>query len=334
MYVSHCMCLLFSSLILRHKMAEANPKPRCFLCGRNHALKHCLTFRKMLISERRSALVGQSVCLNCFGYGHKRATCPSKNRCQTCQANHHTMIHRPRHERASSCEETPTLPDRKPAVPLTSQSPYEKMPFHERILTSERARPFNWQRPNPQEDNIEIAPVVLCELKTANGRQVVTLMVCPDVPKSHLTYSSVQSLLGASAFTKEVLHASFEILLPEGGIVERFAIVRNLLIYVPPAIQRADLMQFAEGRKLAHPEPHKYNRVDGILGKDLEEKIMLGKMQKAEKNPNIRTQDTVFGVIFCGTWARSSKPFLKSLCPLERRLDGPFGSQLPPATPL
>lgn len=130
MQVFHCLCLFFPFLFIRRfNMAEATPKPRCFLCGRNHALKHCLTFRKMLIRERREALNGQDVCPNCFGYGHSRSSCTSVNRCQTCQAKHHTMIHRHRSEIESSFEEV-SVPD--PLAAQEGQQVSESLGEHKR----------------------------------------------------------------------------------------------------------------------------------------------------------------------------------------------------------
>lgn len=338
MHVSHCICLFFFLLFIsRYKMAEANHKPRCFLCGRNHALKYCLTFRKMLMTERREALVGQDVCLNCFGYGHQRATCPSKNRCQTCQANHHTMIHRPRHERSSSVEDVP-LPEVcetavSLAVKVDLRNEYEKLPFPQRILTYRGATPFNVQESNPAEISTRIVPVVQCELAAGTKRVLVTLMVCPYVPKSHVVYDSVRSLFRTYALTSDLSHGSLDILHPGGSIEVRFALVKCLQFFVPPAIQRSDLLSFAEGRKLAHPEPYNYKKIDGVIGKDLEDRIIRGKMLKAAKNPNISTQDTVFGVIFSGSWVRSNIPFISSFSPLTPRKDGPFSKAPKASTP-
>lgn len=53
--------------------------------------------------------------------------------------------------------------------------------------------------------------------------------------------------------------------------------------------------------KPAHPEPHLYKDVDGIIGKDLVRKICIGQWEASECKPNIQTRKTIFGVIASGT---------------------------------
>lgn len=80
----------FSLFLLFYSITMVN----CFVCSKNHPLKYCLTFRKMLFTERYDTVFVSGLCLNCFHNDHKRSNCPSTNRCQTCKRRHHTMIHR------------------------------------------------------------------------------------------------------------------------------------------------------------------------------------------------------------------------------------------------
>lgn len=296
-------------------MADAPINPRCFLCGRNHPLKFCLTFRKMLFSERRNALIGQDVCLNCFGYGHKRDTCPSNGRCQVCRANHHSMIHRPRWERDSSADES-SDGSFVSAVSRTEERPdlrsdYEKLPFILQMLTFEDARPIDWQP--PRKPNIEVVPVVQCVLRNGALQVSATMLVSPLVPKSHLVYPNTVELFHKNPLTSDPAYKKLDVLHPEGPLELTFALVRDLHFYVPPAIQQDDLLEVTEGRKLAHPEPHQYRQIDGVFGRDYSDRILRGSLMTAPQNPNVTMHDTTFGIVLSGHFVKGPVPIASSI---------------------
>ncbi|XP_075164387.1 uncharacterized protein LOC142236989 [Haematobia irritans] len=307
-------------------------KPRCFLCGRNQPLKYCLRFRNMTIRERRAALEGQDVCLNCFGFGHTRSNCPSDNRCQLCDEKHHTMIHVDNFEEIPTFEETiesSSFKDEKENdhVSMTANSSinasFESMPFYMQMITYAGALPHDWTTPNEYR---RLAPVIQCELSGGGIQKSFTVLLETRVAKSFLIFESVKEFSHLHRTKHEISSGSFYIHLPEMPLRHRFVIARRIPFFVPPAVRIPSLMSYFQGLKMAHPQPFTYGQIDGVIGKDLEEYIIQGESSKGEKNPSILVTKTVFGLVVSGSAARSNIPFLKSLAPLVRREDGPFGN--------
>lgn len=56
------------------------------LCQVTHSIRQCPSFREKTPSERFQVAKGA---------GHSSASCPSKQKCQSCQKSHHTMLHFP-----------------------------------------------------------------------------------------------------------------------------------------------------------------------------------------------------------------------------------------------
>ncbi|XP_075168677.1 uncharacterized protein LOC142240818 [Haematobia irritans] len=307
-------------------MSQIAVKPRCFMCKRNHPLKYCVKFRNLSNDARRASLVGQDACFNCFGFGHSRSTCPSVNRCEICKAKHHTMIHREESEMDSSIENVPSTPTEKQQNVQIEKS-YDQLPFSVRMTTFENAKPYDWV-PQDADTRKELAPVIQCELVCQGKSHTVTLLLYPQVPKSCLLKANVKSAFELGPLRFEVAYCSCKISTPTGTITERFALVDKFRFYIPQPCHRPDIFKYAEGRKLAHPEPHNF-KIDGVIGGDLADRVILGPLNKLEKNPNILLQETIFGLVFSGFYDRSNIPFLKSLCPLIRRDDGPFAEQPP-----
>ncbi|XP_075153514.1 uncharacterized protein LOC142227072 [Haematobia irritans] len=324
-------------------MAQLVKKPRCFLCGRNQPLKYCVRFRNMSVPERRKVLVGKDICINCFGSGHTRSNCPSENRCQMCDAKHHTMIHVDNFEAVPSFETTilwssdneetdqftattPCSGNETNFFTITadelSSLPFDSMPFYKQMTTYKGCLPYNW---SPTDDNKStmIAPVIECDVLEGGIQKSLTFLFEPRVPKSMLVFESIKEFGHVCSTRLDINYGLFNIILPYEQHRHRFVIVNRIPFYTPPAVKRSFASYFPH-RQMAHPNPFDYSHIDGVFGHDLEDYIVLGESSKCEKNPCISIQNTVFGLVLSGSTARSNIPFLKSLAPLERREDGPF----------
>ena len=76
--------------------------PRCNLCLKNHALRHCKVFVAKSIQDRRDYVVKWDYCLNCLAHTHSRLACESTNRCAICGTKHNSLLHRERPHDVSS----------------------------------------------------------------------------------------------------------------------------------------------------------------------------------------------------------------------------------------
>ena len=53
----------------------ANTMPRCNLCLKNNAIRHCPVFVAKSIEARRECITKWDYCLNCLAYTHSRSAC-------------------------------------------------------------------------------------------------------------------------------------------------------------------------------------------------------------------------------------------------------------------
>lgn len=247
----------------------AKGKTRCFLCGRNHAICYCLTFRRMLCEERRQALQGQPICLNCLGFGHKRDDCSSVNRCTTCSRKHHTMLHRaPAYAGASSEENLAAQSVPRAAKPKVTR-PTVEADFKRLTLGegTELATSLGFL----MYPVLTVCPVIECVLRAGDRQRKVTLMVFEEIPKSQLRFNLMEFLKYPTKFKNNTAYGQFKIALPDGGYLDEwFIMVDKLQAKIEPSITSHDLhFCLQKVGPLAHPEPHLYLKVHGIMGRDL-----------------------------------------------------------------
>jgi len=65
----------------------------CSICRNDHRVFHCTKFKEMTPQKRRDFAKNRNLCFNCLCSNHSIHNCPSKVRCYTCKAKHHTMLH-------------------------------------------------------------------------------------------------------------------------------------------------------------------------------------------------------------------------------------------------
>lgn len=281
---------------------QTEPKKRCFLCGKNHAICYCLAFRRMLWDERRAALQTQPICLNCLGFGHKRADCQSVNRCSVCGYKHHTMLHHGYSSIGSSSVEDLSV---KP-VPMTAK-PKTAKPVIEadfkRLTLGEGSVPTTM--PSPLMDPIRlVAPVVECMLRAGDRQKKVTLMILEEVPKSQLRFHEVETLRYPTKFKNNTAYGQFKIDVPAGGhLTEWFIIVDKFKAKIEPSVKTQQLLFcLQQVGPVAHPEPHLYSTVHGIIGRDLARRVCFGEWKSTDSRPSVKTKQTMFGIIGSGIW--------------------------------
>ncbi|XP_011696421.1 PREDICTED: uncharacterized protein LOC105455072 [Wasmannia auropunctata] len=65
---------------------------KCSLCGANHYISACPTYRGKSPQQRREFISQNQLCFNCLG-PHRVSACRTTKRCLTCGQLHHTSIH-------------------------------------------------------------------------------------------------------------------------------------------------------------------------------------------------------------------------------------------------
>ena len=55
-------------------------------------MSECYVFRRMSRAERIETIKSNGLCFKCFGQ-HLVRDCKSTKQCQSCNRNHHTMLH-------------------------------------------------------------------------------------------------------------------------------------------------------------------------------------------------------------------------------------------------
>ena len=80
----------------RHSTFNAtNKTPQCVICGENHIVHKCETFKAMKVSERCDIVKEKGLCFNCLRPGHLSGDCRSDGRCRAdnCGRKHSTWLH-------------------------------------------------------------------------------------------------------------------------------------------------------------------------------------------------------------------------------------------------
>ncbi|XP_073811303.1 uncharacterized protein [Musca autumnalis] len=65
----------------------------CPLCRRPHSLRKCRRFLCLPYEIRIDFIENEKICRNCLGPDHSVRHCPSKDSCQKCHRNHHSILH-------------------------------------------------------------------------------------------------------------------------------------------------------------------------------------------------------------------------------------------------
>lgn len=76
--------------------------PSCILCDGDHSVCDCTEFKKLNHPERLQFRTDKGLCTNCLSAGHINSKCQSRRRCYVCKGRHHTLLHNPQNEPATS----------------------------------------------------------------------------------------------------------------------------------------------------------------------------------------------------------------------------------------
>lgn len=63
------------------------------MCKGAHSIRKCVLFTNHNPSDRFQTAKRLTLCINCLGSDHTAAACPLKNTCNSCQKQHHSLLH-------------------------------------------------------------------------------------------------------------------------------------------------------------------------------------------------------------------------------------------------
>lgn len=86
------MCIKFNVHFIHR--APRNPNiHKCLVCDNFHSLRYCRIFLKKSAMDRRRVARNYGYCLNCLARSHRSQNCTSRDSCQRCGNDHHTLLH-------------------------------------------------------------------------------------------------------------------------------------------------------------------------------------------------------------------------------------------------
>lgn len=285
--------------------------PRCNLCLKNHAIRHCPVFVAKSIEARRDYIIKWDYCLNCLAHTHSRPVCESANRCAICGAKHHSMIHRERPhdvtfasfteetireavEEAVAVEES----EKESKCEVVKDDPHD-LPYS---LTPLIAIPPNW--------NHTIPPLVRVNLIHKGNPMWINLLLDPKREYSFLT-RSVANLFpsftpdyrrGAKEFGVFEVSPTYEPCEHQGPIACWHLLLKEVDIITPPPIADPRLeTHFKSLKQKAHPHFASCREIDGVIGRRTLDIIMPD--YTTHSNQRLpKVQRSIFGFIISGQW--------------------------------
>lgn len=276
--------------------------PRCNLCLKNHATRHCQVFIAKSIEERRSHVSRWNYCLNCLAHTHARSSCQSANRCAICGAKHHSMLHRERpHDVTSSSfeeDDVSNVPANDPSKSASSPTPQES-PILVAELPTFPASPVNY-----------IPPLVRVNLIHRGNPMWVTFLLDSKVETSFLKRSVANIFPGFAPdvcveeryFSLFQVAPTFEPRSSYGPIARWKLEVKEADVKVPPPIEDTQLADhFREIVPHAHPHFAICREVDGVIGHRTLSTIMYEEMIPPNENLP-KMQYSIFGWVISGPW--------------------------------
>ena len=109
--------LLTASSFKLHRLRSHHP---CKICGQQHVIDACKTFKAMSSEERYEAVKRYGLCRGCLRHGHIWKECKSRRRCEKCGYSHPTLLHNDSRGRDATSVQKPIESTDTHATPVNS----------------------------------------------------------------------------------------------------------------------------------------------------------------------------------------------------------------------
>ncbi|XP_059223054.1 uncharacterized protein LOC131996886 [Stomoxys calcitrans] len=285
----------------------------CKICKLNHPLKQCPEFKKLDPQSRSTFVSLNNICINCLSYTHTRKNCQSKFTCNTCNKNHHSLLHFTRNGASSNQKSySPKSP-----VSDESQAPEEAPDSsytHHSNVTLETASHFTSNADNSWKGNT-LLPTAVVQIKH-NGDLLKARAFLDQGSERSFVSKTLQQRLKLVVENKnfQIHGMGGEIVANSNSICsltlysEKHEIEVNLGAIVVPRITRL-LPNFEiaksqtnfsgiEGLELADPDFYTPGNVDLLLGSDVMPSLLINGLRKISES--LLAQATIFGWIISG----------------------------------
>ncbi|XP_075149447.1 uncharacterized protein LOC142233854 [Haematobia irritans] len=276
-----------------HKRAECTSENRCSVCGRRH---HTMIHRDEInaSSSTLEELPQNPTAQDLKGYTIEAIT---KHSAQGVISFHEVAQ---AYRQTANVGSTPRSEEARAQVERVQGVATQ---------TSYLLRRITEYRPaiKPHGENcVAIAPVILCDIQAKKKALTVTLVLNPRVKISHIRYDVVEDLPYRAKWVKNVSYGVFQIKTKHGkSWLQDLAIVDKIQMSTPSPVDHQLLPFLLESHGVhrgmwAHPMPHDFGVIHGVIGRDLYSKVLKGLRAPLDYYPNVKVQNTEFGVVIEG----------------------------------
>ncbi|XP_046388857.1 uncharacterized protein LOC124157853 isoform X1 [Ischnura elegans] len=270
--------------------------PLCALCGRNHWLAYCETFRDKSVEQRKEFVLSKNLCFNCFGQ-HVLRNCISKKSCQVCHKKHHTFLHEPstNSESSKNCVKNQSTS----SFPVFTEESIERKLTNvidskpETVLLSTA-----WVKVQGPHGNVVLARALLDQCAQSS---FITESLCQRLRLDKKSASVVVSGLGNSHHMK--CKGSVSVII-KPRFMSTFSchtealVVPKVTLYKPSLLTRDNWPHLKE-LELADPKYYQAEQIDLLLGAAVHARVVEGRVVKGEANHPI-AMATALGWILSG----------------------------------
>lgn len=268
-----------------HATVQEKNNITCYLCGDNHVVRKCERFLSSSLVDRRQAIEGKGLCMNCLAATHVTNACKSKFNCATCGDRHHTLLHQ---AKGPSFD----LPSPNVSTPTQIQSHIANVKTKKVLLATALVRVQN-----------SVGNFVTLRAMIDSGSEA-TLISDSVVKWLGLSKRSVHTLITGVGDVrldpcKHVVDFSLRSNVNDFQLYLTGFILPKLSGFLPSKPVEFNGWPHIEGLTLADPDFHRPAAIDIILGADAYSQILVEGLKKAKDLPT--AQNTELGWVLVGT---------------------------------
>ncbi|XP_067639413.1 uncharacterized protein [Eurosta solidaginis] len=302
---------------------EFNKTASCRLCNQYHAVKSCVRFRNLSVSDRIKFVRENSYCENCLSTLHPKNECKSSFTCVYCQKRHHSLLH---------LQPKPQQSQPNPRA-QNAQAGTSRRTDDERASTSKAAAratsSLQSQDKNPvsslfsSNHGTTLLPTAIVSVYFAGEFHKIRALIDQGSQKTFVS-SRIQKVLGLP--TKESLHQISGM----GGTVVKNAnkvcqitfcsadltqmidaqaiILPKLTKFLPTVrVSNVDLEELSH-LPLADPQYSIPSKINVVIGSDITPQILTEGLLRNVSGTSL-AQNTIFGWILSGPVAEKVSTF-------------------------
>ena len=267
------------------RVALTAGKIHCWFCGDAHLVYNCTKLEEMTFNERRDALRDKRMCFSCLRQGHIASKCRNRQKCNKCNRDHPTILHR---------EETQVEHVEQVNVNLYTN-------FCGRNNTSGRG-----------------CSVVPINVKAPNGNEVRTYAFLDKGSDATFCTNKLLSRLGIRS--GDVVPTSLQVSTMNGECRSECSVVTGLSVgsldddnlYRVPPVYSVDSIPVSKSSVISNDDIRKWPHLNGVevpsiesdicmlIGNDAPKLLEPHKFINSTEESDVHAVKTVLGWVICG----------------------------------